>query len=209
MKYNDLENSLIKLKPVFSLRDIAQTGFKVFPYQLSKWAKEGKIKRLAGGFYVFAKAEVSVEHIANQLREPSYISLEYALYYHGLTVDIPFHVTSVTARGTRNIVTPSGTFFYHHIKPTMFDGFVMQELGDHDEVGKRFLIATPEKALIDLFYLNPKKYNSQSDFEEARFHEEDLKTKMAWDRMLKLAGLFGNKALVERLLKFKKYIFSV
>jgi len=209
MKYNDLENSLIKPKPVFNLRDIAQTGFKVFPYQLSKWVKDGKLKRLAGGFYLFAKAEVSIEHLANQLREPSYISLEYALYFYNLTVDIPFHVTSVTTRGTRNISTSSGMFFYHHIKPMLFDGFVMKQVGEKDEIGKRFFIATPEKALIDLFYFNPKKYNSKSDFEEARCHEEDLKGKIAWDKMIRLAGLFGNKALVERLLNFKKYIFSV
>ncbi|MEK9183319.1 MAG: hypothetical protein AAB849_02310 [Patescibacteria group bacterium] len=208
MKYLNIENSLIKLKPIFSAKDIELAGFKVFPYQLSKWAKDGHIKHLGAGLYLFSKAEVAMEFIANHLRQPSYISLEYALYYYNLTVDISFHITSVTTKGTKNITVGDRTFFYHHVKTTIFDGFVMKRAGNKEDVGSRFYIATPEKALVDLFYLKPNAFKSVDDFQEARFHEEELRDKFDWRGVFNLAQLYKNKSLEKRLRNFKDYIFS-
>lgn len=208
MKYLDIKNSLIKLKPIFSVKDLELAGFKVFPYQLSKWAREGYIKRLGAGLYLFSEADVASEFIANRLREPSYISLEYALYYYSLTVDISFHITSVTTQGTKNIIVGDKTFFYHRVKPTVFDGFVVKEIESHTNVGQRFYIATPEKALVDLFYLKPNTFKSIDDFEEARFHEEEMKASFDWQGVFSLASLYKNKSLEKRLHNFKEYIFS-
>lgn len=208
MKYIDIENALIKQKPIFSKKDTELAGFKVFPYLLLQWVKRGYIKRLAGGWYYFSKAEVSSEAIANHLHQPSYISLEYALYYYNLTVDISFHITSVTSKGTRVISADGYNYFYHHVKPEVFTGFVIKQIGDRDEIGKKFYIATPEKALVDLFYLNPNKYKSVDDFKEARFHEEEMKTLIDWRGVFSLALLYQNKALEKRLNNFKNYIFS-
>ncbi|MFA4831636.1 MAG: hypothetical protein WC618_05760 [Patescibacteria group bacterium] len=208
MKYLDIENSLIKLKPIFSVKDLELAGFKVFPYQLSKWVKDGQLKRLGAGLYLFSGAKVASEFIANRLREPSYISLEYALYYYNLTVDISFHITSVTTKGTKNITVGDKTFFYHHVKPTVFDGFVVKEIGGHEDVGQRFYIATPEKAFVDLFYLKPNGFKSVDDFREARFHEEEMKNKFDWRGVFNLASLYKNKSLEKRLRNFKDYIFS-
>lgn len=208
MKYLDIKISLIKLKPIFSAKDLELAGFKVFPYQLSRWVKDGYIRRLGAGLYLFSEAKTAQEFIANHLREPSYISLEYALYYYNLTVDISFHITSVTTKGTKNIVVGDKTFFYHHVKPTVFDGFVIKEAGNSDDVGQRFYIATPEKALVDLFYLKPNRFKSVDDFREARFHEEEMKDKFDWRGVFNLAILFKNKSLEKRLRNFKDYIFS-
>lgn len=208
MKYFDIENSLIKLKPIFSVKDIELAGFKVFPYQLSKWVKDGYIKRLGAGLYLFSKAEVAFEFMANRLREPSYISLEYALYYYNLTVDIAFHVTSVTTKGTKNIVVGNQTFFYHHIKISVFDGFVVHQLGNDKNIGRRFYIATPEKALVDLFYFNPNRFKNVNQFREARFHEEEVKKQFDWRGVFNMASLYKNKSLEKRLQDFKDYIFS-
>lgn len=208
MKYLNIENSLIKLKPIFSVKDLELAGFKVFPYQLSKWVKDGYIKRLGAGLYLFSEAKVAPEFIANRLRQPSYISLEYALYYYNLTVDISFHITSVTTKGTKNISVGDNMYFYHHIKSKVFDGFVMKQAGDKENVGSRFYIATPEKALVDLFYLKPNAFKNTDNFREARFHEEELKEKFDWRGVFTLASLYGNKSLVKRLQDFKDYIFS-
>lgn len=208
MKYLDIEKCLIKLKPVFSVKDLELAGFKVFPYQLSKWVKNGDIKRLGAGLYLFSEARVAPEFIANRLREPSYVSLEYALYYYNLTVDISFHITSVTTKGTKNITVGDKTFFYHHVKPTVFDGFIVKEIDSHEEVGQRFYIATPEKALVDLFYLKPNSFKNVDDFREARFHEEEMKDKFDWRGVFNLASLYKNKSLEKRLQNFKDYIFS-
>jgi predicted transcriptional regulator of viral defense system len=208
MKYLNIKNSLIKLKPIFSVKDIELAGFKVFPYQLSKWAKDGYIQSLGAGAYLFSEAKVAPEFIANRLRQPSYISLEYALYYYNLTVDISFHVTSVTTKGTKNITIGDKTFFYHHIKPTVFDGFIVKETGSHENAGQRFYIATPEKALADLFYLKPNRLKNADDFREARFHEEEMKNTFDWRGIFNLASLYKNNSLEKRLQNFKDYIFS-
>jgi len=208
MKYLNIENSLIKLKPIFSVKDVELAGFKVFPYQLSKWVKDGYIKRLGAGSYLFSEAKVAPEFIANHLRQPSYISLEYALYYYNFLVDISFHITSVTTKGTKNIIVGDKTFFYHHVKTTVFDGFVVKDFSNGGEVGQRFYIATPEKALVDLFYLKPNGFKNTDDFVEARFHEEEMKSKIDWRGVFNLAGLYKNKSLEKRLRDFKDYIFS-
>jgi predicted transcriptional regulator of viral defense system len=207
MKYLDIENSLIKLKPIFSVKDVELAGFHVFPYQLSRWVKDGYIKRLGGGKYLFSSSTVLPECIANTLCEPSYISLEYALYYYNLTVDISFHITSVTTKGTKNIVVGDKTYFYHHVKPAVFDGFVIEKKDNQEDVGHRFYIATAEKALVDLFYLKPNSFNSADDLSEARFHEEEMRRKLDWRGVFNIASLYKNKRLEKRLQKFKDYIF--
>ena len=208
MKYIDIENSLVKLKPVFTAKDIQLAGFKVFPYQLNRWVKADYIQRLAAGHYVFSRSVVSPEHIANQLRQPSYVSLEYALYWHGFTVDIPFHITSVTTKTTRTIMAGPSAYSYLHVKPALFCGFTAIELGTANEVGKRFYIATPEKALVDLLYLRPNAFKNNNQFTEARFHEEELKAKLDWRGVFAISQIYNNKSLRKRLEQFKEYIFS-
>ncbi len=204
MKYINIENALIKPKPIFSSKDIEMAGFKVFPYQLSKWVKDGHLKRLIGGLFLFNRAEVNKEFIANHLRQPSYISLEYALYYYNLTVDIPFHVTSVTSKGTKKINIENNTFFYQHLKSSVFTGFVA--INEKEKIGKMFYIATPEKAFVDLFYLNPNKLQSEADFKEARFHENEIKKNLNWKDIFCLSDLYNNKRLKKRLSDFKDYL---
>lgn len=208
MKYIDIENALFKLKPVFTVKDIKLAGFKIFPYQLTNWSKAGYIKKLAAGRYLFSRAEATPEFIANQLRQPSYISLEYALYWHGFTVDIPFHITSVTTKGTMALAVGPSAYTYLHVKPELFVGYVIKMLGDKSAVGRRFYIATPEKALADLFYLRPSAFKSQDQFREARFHEEELKARLDWRGLFAIARLYKNKSLQKRLEDFKEYIYS-
>ncbi len=209
MKYINIQYSLIKQKPVFTAKDLELAGFRIGSYRLSEWVKKGYIVRLMAGKYLFTKAEVMPEYIANQLREPSYISLESALYYYNLTVDIPFHITSVTTRGTRTIRVQDKTYFYQHIKTDVFTDYVLQQSGQKDEIGKRFYIATPEKALVDLLYLQPKKWQKPSDFVEARFHEEDMRTKLDWRGVYNLVKLYNNKSLAKRVDSLKSYLSSV
>jgi len=209
MKYSDIEDGLIKLKPIFTAKDLELAGFKVYPYQLNQWSKLGKIKRLAAGRYLFTKSSVAPEFIAQELRQPSYVSLEYALYLYNLTVDIPFHITSVTTKVTRKIVVEDVAYTYYHIKADYFTGFVVKQLADSEEVGKKFNIATPEKALVDLFYLKPKAFKNRVQFEEARFHVEELKLNIDWPGVFNIARLFNNKSLEKRLSSFKDYIYSV
>lgn len=81
---------------------------------------------------------------------PCYISLQTALYHHGMIDQIPQIISVVSPTRTRRIRTPLATISVHQIAPEFFFGYEV----DPDTLVK---MATPEKALIDIFYLKPAK----------------------------------------------------
>lgn len=81
---------------------------------------------------------------------PAYISLQTALYYHGMISQIPTVIYAVSIARTHLYQTPIASVSIHHLQSSFFFGY--------EEKNQGFLkIATPEKALIDLFYLHPAK----------------------------------------------------
>jgi len=112
--------------------------------------RKGYIVRVKKGLYVFGKnlqrRPYSREVLANLIYGPSYISLEYALQYHGMIPERVEMVTSVTTGRSRKFDTPVGGFSYRMISlPAFRCGMDRIELDD----GRAFLMATPEKALSD------------------------------------------------------------
>ncbi len=77
---------------------------------------------------------------------PSYVSLYSALFYHGMISQIPENVYAVSLARTRKHKTPLGTISIHHLHESFFFGF--ESVGDWG-----VKMATPEKALLDTFYL--------------------------------------------------------
>jgi predicted transcriptional regulator of viral defense system len=96
----------------------------------------------------FRKVDIYEPHIAAVLKKPSYISLEKAFEYHGLIPEAVPVYTSVTTKRPQRIVTPIGTFDYRHIKNSLFWGY-----GSVTVNKQQAFIASPEKALLDFFYL--------------------------------------------------------
>lgn len=81
---------------------------------------------------------------------PSYISLQSALYHHGLISQVPAVVYAVSLARTKRYKTPLGTISVHHFLPNLFFGF--------DYIPKTTIkIASPEKALFDTLYLYPSR----------------------------------------------------
>lgn len=110
----------------------------------------GDIVRIKKGLYILGESlrrrPYCRELLANLIYGPSYISLEYALHYHGLTPERVEIVTSVTCGRSRAFDTPVGVFSYRMIPLEAFrTGMDRVELDD----GRSFLIAIPEKALAD------------------------------------------------------------
>lgn len=77
---------------------------------------------------------------------PSYVSLQSALYLHGMISQIPQVTYVVSLDRTQRIRTSVGTLSIHRVAPSFFGGF---ELLD-----SAVKLATPEKALLDVFYLS-------------------------------------------------------
>jgi len=112
--------------------------------------KKKSIIRVKKGLYVFGEAlarrPYSREVLANLIYGPSYISLDYALYYHGLIPERVEIVTSCTPGRGRQFSTPIGRFSYRQIPAKAYAMGIDQV--EIDE-GRSFLIAVREKALAD------------------------------------------------------------
>ena len=121
--------------------------------QLSRWTKAGKISQLRRGLYVLAPPFQKVKPhpfvIANRMVHASYVSLQSALAYYGLIPEYVPVVTSVTTSRPGCWNTPFGTYDFHHIKTAMFRGYKLTVLTEN----QRVFVATPEKALLDMIYL--------------------------------------------------------
>lgn len=122
--------------------------------QLSRWVNNGQIYQLRRGLYAIAPPYQKVKphpfKIANHLQKASYVSLQTALAYYGLIPEIFTITTSVTGGRPERLATPLGSFEFHHLKTELLFGYQMTDLGEQSA-----LLATPEKALLDLIYLQP------------------------------------------------------
>jgi predicted transcriptional regulator of viral defense system len=118
------------------LARLAESGH-VVPLRRGLWAFRNRVAALALPQYLTAPF-------------PSYVSLQSALYYHGMIAQIPAVTYAVSVARTRRHITPLGVVSVHHVAPAFFFGF--ERAG---ETG--VLLATPEKALLDVLYLSPAK----------------------------------------------------
>ncbi|MFI5333601.1 MAG: hypothetical protein ACHQT8_00350 [Chlamydiales bacterium] len=81
---------------------------------------------------------------------PCYVSLQTALFHHGMIDQVSRAITVVSLARTRRIQTPLATVSVHHVAPEFFFGY-------ESDPKTQVKLATPEKALLDFFYLKPAK----------------------------------------------------
>ncbi len=120
--------------------------------QLSRWMAQGKLIGLRRGIYTlsetYRRAPLNPAVLANSLYRPSYLSGLWALGYFDLIPERVVRFTSVTSRVPRRFENPLGVFDYRNIKQDSFFGFESAGVGD-----QKFLVAEPEKALLDHWHL--------------------------------------------------------
>jgi predicted transcriptional regulator of viral defense system len=100
------------------------------------WARAGGVDPLALPEYLTAPF-------------PAYVSLQSALYLHGMISQVPAVTYAVSLGRTRRFVTPIGTVSIHHVRPSFFFGF--------EDAGHGGRLAAPEKALVDFLDLTPAR----------------------------------------------------
>ena len=137
--------------------------------------RQGVIIRVKKGLYVFGdkhrRYPYSKELLANLVYGPSYVSLDYALSYHGLIPERVEALTSVTPSRSRRFSTPVGLFIYRQVPARAYEVGMIRVEGEH---GQAFLIASPEKALADKI-VSVRGAHIASIGEMGRFLEEDLR----------------------------------
>lgn len=117
---------------------------------ITRLLRDRVIIRVKKGLYVFgpayARRPYSRELLANLIYGPSYVSLDYALQYHGLIPEQVYAVTSSTCSRARRFQTPAGLFIYRTVPLSGYwRGIDRTEIGGSGAA----LVATPEKALAD------------------------------------------------------------
>ena len=145
---------------------------------LVRWQEKGYILKLRNRWYTFndAGSHENMEWLtANLIYAPSYISLHTALSWYNLIPEMIASTTSVTTRKTNKFSTPLGSFDYHSIKPELFGfGYVLENIDSSGKVtGRKIMVATPQKAILDFFYIN-SYYKTENDIEDLRLNESEL-----------------------------------
>jgi len=116
---------------------------------LSRAIKRGLIHRLNRGNYInsFLYGFPRVEEVACFLRQSAYISCEWALNYHGVSLQSPLVCTVLTLDTSvgknRDFHYQGITIEFSRISPALFFGF------SHID---NFHMALPEKAVLDTLY---------------------------------------------------------
>lgn len=184
----------------------ALSGYSKPRDKITKLLAGGAIIRIKKGLYCFSESlrrePIIREHVANLIYGPSYVSLDHALSYHGLIPERVEVVTSVTTRRSRAFETPIGSFSYRMLHEARYaTGAVLETVG-----ATAFLIATPEKALVDKVWTDSRfSGNLISDFgtyllDDLRIDEEALGGLME-SRLESIARAYDS-AKINRLVRY-------
>ncbi len=151
-------NFIIKLytdqKTVFSLQEIAmlvdEPDFTKLKQRINYYVRTNKIKRLRKGIY--AKENYSIEEFSCKIFKPSYISLEYVLQQAGIIFQYSTGITLISYL-SRKIENKKYHFIYRKLKNEILYHSAGININDNG-----INIATPERAFLDILYLNKKYY---------------------------------------------------
>jgi len=134
-------------RKLFSLSDIKKllkiasdnTAYK----QAAGLIGAGVLERVSKGIYLLASNRPIDFELANFLYKPSYVSLDSALNFYGILIQSPQQIISVTPNFAKRIESAGKDFVYMHLNQKYYSNY--QQVNG-------FLIATPEKALIDALF---------------------------------------------------------
>lgn len=136
--------------------------------KIARLEKDGIIKKLIKGKYLFTFDQPHQFPVANFLYTPSYISLESALSFYGIITGFPYKITSVTTKKTKSVVTENIEYRYIQIAKDLYFGYEKKD---------SFLIADREKSLMDYLYLMSKGLRSEdlSEFDLSLIDRKKMK----------------------------------
>ena len=122
---------------------------------IKRWLKNGHLIQLKKGCYVteeyfqnLSDRDIYRSFVANKLREPSYLSLEYVLQKHNILTEAVVAFTSVTLKSSRIYKNKLGIYIYRNLKEDLFRGYRILSRNSFN-----IREATKAKALFDYFYL--------------------------------------------------------
>ncbi len=149
------ELALKSKRRVFSIKDLSvllnkpENAVRVY---VTRLVRKGLAKKIEKGIIAFTDNDYI---ISNQLVEPSYISMNSALNYLDLLLQVPKTVEVVCTKQVKF----KSDYEYYKINSKLFFGYT-KELAE----GTYYFVAEPEKAIIDLIYFNGFSEDYLKDF---------------------------------------------
>ena len=204
MNFLDFRNENID-RCCFSVYGLGNGSRGAVSSNLSRWTSENKLIKLRKGWYAFPERTVDFSDrmfIANSIYSPSYVSLFTALSYYEMIPESVTAVTSVSTLKTAEFNSGIGLFSYRSLKPSLFWGY-------EPVTGPRqlpYLLASAEKALLDLLYLYPY-YSTDEEIEGLRLDEDYMRKEFNWGRMEEYLARASSKALAARVAIVKRIYY--
>lgn len=171
-------------------------------YWVKELLKKGEIISLKKGLYVGKDYLLSLsknpglmekylEYLANVIRYPSYISLEYALSKYGIIPEGVYAITSITTKTGRTYKNKLGSFIYKSIRGDLFNGFNIIDFEN-----QRIKFATKAKALFDLLY-----FRKAGNFNDMRINWDqfDENDRQEFKKIVFESGSYKIKKLLRKL----------
>lgn len=206
MKYSEFRER-VALLPYFRSNIFRHLTHQpqVLRRQIVDWQNKGYLLPIKRGIYTLRaedrRVTVSPFALASVIQPVSYISLETALSYYQMIPERVGTIISVTPKKTQSFDNAFGHYQYHHLQKAAYMGFVSL----HDEGQNPFLIATPEKALLDFFYF---RMRGVSHFDESLFEQsfrlQNVES-LEQEKLLSLAAHFQQNKLNTLLDLFFKW----
>ncbi len=156
-------------RPIFTTNEIANMSRKSLSnvtQSLAYLEQQKIISKIYRGIWIETKNKnISPYSIINFLLpfHKVYVSFISALHLYGIIEQIPNVITLASSSHTKIIKTKIATYSIHHLSPLFFTGFNWYKNEGN------FLIAEPEKALIDCLYLSAYKKKQYRYFPELHF----------------------------------------
>lgn len=177
---------------------------------LTRWTQKGLLIKLKKEWYAFPEMLQRPDfarYIAGRIYRPSYVSLHTALSIYGMIPEAVASITSVTTLKTVRIENSFGQYAYQNVKAQMFFGYkpvVLPAAASAINPPKQvWMLAFPEKALLDLLYLYPF-YDNDAELEQLRLDEDFMCNDLNLDRLKEYLQRIGNKYLESRANKLLK-----
>lgn len=177
-------------RPMFTSREITTlsgVSLAATSRALERMESRGQIRRVRRGLWCIPRdprfSPFALVHFLAGSHQ-AYVSLLSALHLHGQIEQIPQVVYAATTGHGRLVRTPVGAYSFHRIHPEFFTGFDWYG-------GKRdFLVATPEKALVDALYLSSRKGKRFRFFPEMDLGKSfSMRKAVLWARRIRSARI--------------------
>jgi predicted transcriptional regulator of viral defense system len=190
-----------KLNPLFVLKILKEKDLNIFtPLDFKRlfggsdfataWFIKSCVRRnifikIRRGLYTVANFPANSFSIANRLYEPSYISFDTAMSFHGIIPETIYSVTSATPKTSRELEANGISYDYHKIKKEAYGGYEPIKYLD-----KTILMAEPEKAIADYLYFVALN-------ERGLYYERIDLSKINKGKLLKYVKLFNNAKAIK------------